>query len=496
MSDLLLAKNQQESKRLHREAAQGKCRRIAKAAYTTDMHSPLPAIIQHHWMSLVTHMLPGAILSHRTAIELKPYNNSVYVTGRRRQNIHLPGLTIRSVEGNMELGTEPLIPDLKRSNHARRCLENLLPSRERQGSKRTLGSIAVEEELAKAMNQLGEDYVKALRQQAHPIAKALGFTAAYDQMDALIGTLLSTRADTGMLRTPFGKAVAKREPYDQQRITLLETLSLYLRQCNFVTRPLPYQISLWRHQSFFESYFSNFIEGTEFEIDEAEHIVFEGQDTSERYADSHDVIAVYELAHDFQEMMHTPKNAEEFLQLLTQRHAFILHSRSDKHPGMFKQKSNRAGNTVFVEPGNVQGTLSKGFDLYQLLPEGMPRALFIHYLIAITHPFDDGNGRLARIMMNAELVAVEQSKIIVPTVHRENYINGLRIASQRGQFQTFVKSLDLAQAYTVSINWMDYGEARATLETDAANQKPDDGLATFYRAVKSLPRSHMPKNNG
>ena len=41
------------------------------------------------------------------------------------------------------------------------------------------------------------------------------------------------------------------------------------------------------------------------------------------------------------------------------------------------------------------------------------------------HPFNDGNGRISRIMMNAELVAADQSKIIIPTVFREDYLNAL-----------------------------------------------------------------------
>jgi len=237
---------------------------------------------------------------------------------------------------------------------------------------------------------------------------------------------------------------------------------------------------------------SHYIEGTEFEIDEAERIIFEGRAVDERYTDSHDVMAVYDLVSNLEEMMRTPQNADELLSMLVQRHAYILHARPEKRPGQLKNKRNVAGNTVFVEPGDVQGTLTQGFELYRLLPEGMARAVMMHYLVAITHPFDDGNGRLARIMMNAELVAAEQTKILIPTVHRENYINGLRRASSRGQFQIMVKSMDLAQAYSASVDWIDYGEAREKLEADAAIQEPDNGLSRFYHATRELPRSVTP----
>ena len=48
------------------------------------------------------------------------------------------------------------------------------------------------------------------------------------------------------------------------------------------------------------------------------------------------------------------------------------------------------------------------------------------FLLSEIHPFLDGNGRLARVMMNAELVRENQSKIIIPTVFREDYMGALK----------------------------------------------------------------------
>jgi len=63
----------------------------------------------------------------------------------------------------------------------------------------------------------------------------------------------------------------------------------------------------------------------------------------------------------------------------------------------------------------VRGTLARGYEFMQGLPEPFQRAVYIIVLVSEVHPFVDGNGRLARIMMNAELVAGKQERIINPT---------------------------------------------------------------------------------
>ena len=81
----------------------------------------------------------------------------------------------------------------------------------------------------------------------------------------------------------------------------------------------------------------------------------------------------------------------------------ILAGRPDKNPGQFKSQVNRVGETVFVEPDLVLGTLHRGWDLIPTLQNPMARAIYAMFLVAEVHPFSDGNGRIARIMMNAEL---------------------------------------------------------------------------------------------
>jgi Fic family protein len=77
------------------------------------------------------------------------------------------------------------------------------------------------------------------------------------------------------------------------------------------------------------------------------------------------------------------------------------------------------------------------------------------FFIAEVHPFTDGNGRIARIMMNAELVAEGEHRIIVPTVYRNNYLVALKALTHNRQPQPLLRTLDFAQRYTALVDWSD-----------------------------------------
>ena len=86
-------------------------------------------------------------------------------------------------------------------------------------------------------------------------------------------------------------------------------------------------------------------------------------------------------------------------------------------------------------------------------------------------------------MMNGELVATDQHKIIVPTVCRENYLGGLRRATRQDSFRILTKVLHQLQQYSAARNWSDYGDVKTQLLNHAANQEADDGLMVFNKQL-------------
>ena len=172
-------------------------------------------------------------------------------------------------------------------------------------------------------------------------------------------------------------------------------------------------------------------------------------------------------------MSRLPQNAAEFGRLLRSRHSAIMERRPDKGPGAFKTRSNRVGETIFVAPDLVEGTLAQGYGLLRSLESALQRAIFTMFLVAEVHPFADGNGRIARVMMNAELVAADEQRIIIPTVYRNNYLAALRALTHGGEPEPLIRTLDHAQRWTNAIPWRTVEKTRRQLEACNAFFDPD-----------------------
>ncbi len=232
----------------------------------------------------------------------------------------------------------------------------------------------------------------------------------------------------------------------------------------------------WEWLPFFEAYFSNFIEGTEFGVEEARRIAVEGFVPAARPADAHDISATYRLVSDLALRARSAATADELLELLREQHAVLMAARPDKRPGLFKEVPNYAGGYQFVAPDLLEGTLRRGFDALARLTDPFQRATAMMFLLTECHPFDDGNGRIGRALSNAELSAGGQVRIVIPTVYRNNYLAALTgLSNHAGTGQSLIAVLQFAQRWTARIDWSGFGTARALLT--ASNAFLDPGLA-------------------
>lgn len=231
--------------------------------------------------------------------------------------------------------------------------------------------------------------------------------------------------------------------------------------------------------AFFEGYFSNYIEGTEFTVSEAKEIVLTETPMPARDEDSHDILGTYRIVSDKKEMSICPSTPDEFLDHLRTRHAVLLKARTSKRPGEFKDKNNRAGNTEFVDWSLVNGTLKKGFDWYTLLKDSFAKAVYMMFLVSEVHPFLDGNGRIARVMMNVELSSKGLCKIMIPTVYREDYMGALRKLTRQQIADPYIRMLARAYEFSATLRQESIDEMERYLEACDAFKEPKEGKLRF-----------------
>lgn len=79
------------------------------------------------------------------------------------------------------------------------------------------------------------------------------------------------------------------------------------------------------------------------------------------------------------------------------------------------------------------------FDLIETEPEPAVRAVLGHWLVGYIHPFPDGNGRIARFLMNTLLVAGGYPWTVIRVEHRNDYLAALETASVENDVKPFAK---------------------------------------------------------
>lgn len=454
----------------------GKLRKVGPRLYTKNTDAPLDQVVRRNWQRIAAAYFPGAVVVDRSAFEAKPSEEgSLFLDAGPdytvRRPIRLPGLTLWSRRGSGPVdGDMPFMEGLHFSGPARKFLDNLRPSRTRgKQVPRTLSRAEIEDELVRVVALRGIEALNELRDRAHAVAPSLGAKREMELLDDLIGAVQGTR--DAELTTAAAQAQGRGLGFDPRRLELFETLQAYLLRDPQQERPE--QINSLPALSFIEAYFSNWIEGTEFKIGEAEEIVFEGAIPGGRFEDAHDVLGTFEVVDDLEKRMQVPSDSGELIALLRSHHALMLARRPAANPGSFKEKPNQAGGTTFVHPDLVEGTLREGFRYLKPLTAGLARAIFTMFLISEVHPFTDGNGRVGRVFLNAELTAAGQQRVTIPLSYRDEYLQGLRALSRNGNPRPLVRVLDFAQQYAAAIDWSDLQTAKEMLSRTNAFVPPD-----------------------
>jgi Fic family protein len=129
-------------------------------------------------------------------------------------------------------------------------------------------------------------------------------------------------------------------------------------------------------------------------------------------------------------------------------HSLILRSIDLRNAGTYRSIDVRASGTDYQYPSHFQvRELMTEFDHWLQAESALHpirRAAEAHLRLVAIHPFIDGNGRTARLLMNLLLMRAGYSIAIIPNTQREAYIDSLVAAQTCDSPEMFCRMVAIA----------------------------------------------------
>ncbi len=117
-----------------------------------------------------------------------------------------------------------------------------------------------------------------------------------------------------------------------------------------------------------------------------------------------------------------------------QIHNLVMGRVDPQSAGRYAGHQRLISGTSYVPPSPVEVVPLMG-DFGQWLaatPATAEAAFTAHERVAVIHPFDDGNGRTARLLMNLVLLRAGYPPVVIGPEHRAAYIEGLTLLTAGG----------------------------------------------------------------
>ena len=183
------------NRQLSKLEKEGQIKKIAPRIYSSNLNESEDIIIKRNIFSILGKLYPGAVLSHRSALEFKPTAaNQIFVTYTYTKKIELPGITIRFMEGSPAIeGDNPFAGELFVAQQERAFLENMQTSRQVGPTSKTLTLPEIENKLEQIVQVKGEEGLNQFRDKAREIAEKLEMQSEFEKLNKLISALLTTK---------------------------------------------------------------------------------------------------------------------------------------------------------------------------------------------------------------------------------------------------------------------------------------------------------------
>ena len=133
-----------------------------------------------------------------------------------------------------------------------------------------------------------------------------------------------------------------------------------------------------------------------------------------------------------------PINEKEVLDI----HRIILTGLDDINAGFYRNCKVRisGSNSILPNPLKVPELMADFYNWLENSIEEEPlTAIMVHLKFVSIHPFTDGNGRTARLLMNAILLKYGYVPIIVRPTDRKKYLSAIEAYQTKGEESTYIK---------------------------------------------------------
>jgi excisionase family DNA binding protein len=225
------------------------------------------------------------------------------------------------------------------------------------------------------------------------------------------------------------------------------------------------------------TYTSNAIEGNTLTRQETAMVVEEGLTVQGKSLTEHQEAINHAEAFDYIQTLVSKKRQELTRKDILDIHSIILNKIDDTNKGRYRNVAVRlrGSETILPNPLKVPELMDKFIKWLQSgnFDHPVKIAIDAHFKLVSIHPFVDGNGRTARLMMNLLLMQAGFPSAIIRKEDRSAYINSL----EKGQTKN-----DLSDYQTVMLEAVDrsldiYLEA---VEPERASMPEPTSQQRFY----------------
>lgn len=130
-------------------------------------------------------------------------------------------------------------------------------------------------------------------------------------------------------------------------------------------------------------------------------------------------------------------------ELIREIHRLVLKSTYHEEAGAYRRGAVRIAGSRYVPPpgSDVPVLVREPVESYGAMKgkHAVERAAWLHRRLVWIHPFVDGNGRTARLLMNFALMHDGYPPAIIRKEERERYLDALEKASLEGELEPFVR---------------------------------------------------------